>query len=107
MEEMITAISTRFIGVSSEKLDGEIENALNMIGEFTGVVNSYVRIMSNEKTGEDRQYSAVAAAALMADRVGQVDGIILLNASVLAAVVFAQVYREPAWLEPVSIITSR
>jgi hypothetical protein len=50
---------------------------------------------------------AVAAAALMADRVGQVDGIIQLNASVLAAVVFAQVYREPAWLEPVSIITSR
>jgi hypothetical protein len=50
---------------------------------------------------------AVAAAALMADRVGQIDGIILLNASVLAAVVFAQVYREPAWLEPVSIIKSR
>ncbi len=50
---------------------------------------------------------AIAAAALMADRVGQIDGIILLNASVLAAVVFAQVYREPAWLEPVSIIKSK
>ncbi len=50
---------------------------------------------------------AIAAAALMADRVGQIDGIILLNASVLAAVVFAQVYREPAWLEPISIIKSK
>jgi len=57
MEEMITTVSTRFIGIASDKLDDEIENVLNMIGEFTGVKYSYIKLYSNERIGEEREYS--------------------------------------------------
>lgn len=59
MEEMITAISTRFIGVSSEKLDMEIMNSLRMIGKFVKADMSCVKIFANEKIGEEKHYEVV------------------------------------------------
>jgi PAS domain S-box-containing protein len=54
LEDMIASMSTRFINISPENLDNEIDRALQEIGEFTGVDRGYVfqyrsnrRIMDN------------------------------------------------------------
>lgn len=56
MEEMITSVSTRFIGIASDKLDDEIIHVLDMISEFTGVKDSYIKLSANDKIGEEKHY---------------------------------------------------
>jgi diguanylate cyclase (GGDEF)-like protein/PAS domain S-box-containing protein len=44
MEEMITNISSRFVGISSNNVDFEIVNSLNLIEEFMGVRDSFLQL---------------------------------------------------------------
>jgi PAS domain S-box-containing protein len=49
-EKLVTAISTNFINLPSEKIDSEIHKALQAIGEFAAVDRSYVFLYSQDKT---------------------------------------------------------
>lgn len=46
MEELVTTISSRFINVPLTAIDTEIHQALQAIGEFTGVDRCYIHIFS-------------------------------------------------------------
>ena len=48
-EKLVTTISTNFINLPSEKIDSEINKALQSIGEFAAVDQSYVILYSPEK----------------------------------------------------------
>lgn len=48
-EKLVTAISTNFINLPSEKIDNEINKALQSIGEFAAVDQSYVFQYSPDK----------------------------------------------------------
>jgi PAS domain S-box-containing protein len=48
-EKLVTAISTNFINLPSEKIDMEINKALQSIGEFAAVDQSYVFQYSSDK----------------------------------------------------------
>ncbi len=56
MEEMIASISTRFISVSSDEIDQEINNALRVIGEFAGVDRSYLFQLSDGQAKMDNTH---------------------------------------------------
>jgi PAS domain S-box-containing protein len=47
MEEMIANISSRFIGISSNKVDSEIVNSLDMIEEFMGIRDCFLQLTLN------------------------------------------------------------
>jgi two-component sensor histidine kinase len=49
-EKLVTTISTNFINLPSEKIDSEINKALQSIGEFAAVDRSYVILYSSDKT---------------------------------------------------------
>ena len=49
-ERLITGISTRFINVVPEDIDGAIEEALRSIGTFSGVDRSYVFLFDTQHT---------------------------------------------------------
>ena len=49
-EKLVTAISTNFINLPSEKIDNEIKKALQSIGEFASVDRSYVILYKQDKT---------------------------------------------------------
>jgi PAS domain S-box-containing protein len=49
-EKLVTAISTNFINLPSEKIDSEINKSLQSIGEFAAVDRSYVILFSPDKT---------------------------------------------------------
>jgi PAS domain S-box-containing protein len=49
-EKLVTAISTNFINLPSEKIDNEIKKALQSIGEFASVDRSYVILYNQDKT---------------------------------------------------------
>ncbi|VVB91875.1 Methanogenesis regulatory histidine kinase FilI [uncultured archaeon] len=55
-EKLITSISTNFINIASDEIDGEINNALKKIGEFAGVDRSYVILVSEDGTRIDNVY---------------------------------------------------
>ena len=55
MEEMIANISSRFIGISSNMVDREIVNALNLIEEFMGIRDCFLQL-SLDGGNEDMQY---------------------------------------------------
>jgi PAS domain S-box-containing protein len=55
-EKLITSISTNFINIASDEIDGEINNALKKIGEFAGVDRSYVILVSEDGTKIDNVY---------------------------------------------------
>jgi PAS domain S-box-containing protein len=48
-EKVVTTISTTFINLPSEKIDSEIKKALQSIGEFAAVDQSYVVLYSPDK----------------------------------------------------------
>ncbi len=48
-EKLVTAISTNFINLPSEKIDSEINKSLQSIGEFAEVDQSYVILYSTDK----------------------------------------------------------
>ncbi len=48
LEAMISGISTRFVNISSDDMDDEIDRALQEIGEYIGVDRSYVFQFSRE-----------------------------------------------------------
>jgi PAS domain S-box-containing protein len=47
-ENLVTAISTRFITLPNDQIDAGIDQALQEIGEFTGVDRSYVFLFSED-----------------------------------------------------------
>jgi two-component sensor histidine kinase len=49
-EKLVTTISTNFINLPSEKIDSEINKALQSIGEFAAVDRSYVILYSPDET---------------------------------------------------------
>lgn len=49
-EKLVTAVSTNFINLPSEKIDSEINRALQSIGEFAAVDRSYVVLYNQDKT---------------------------------------------------------
>lgn len=49
-EKLVTTISTNFINLPSEKIDGEINKSLQAIGEFADVDRSYVFLYNPDKT---------------------------------------------------------
>jgi PAS domain S-box-containing protein len=48
-EEMITTLSNSFINLPPQKIDDGIRNALQTIGEFTGMDHGYVFMLSSDK----------------------------------------------------------
>ena len=48
IEELISSISTNFINIPSGEVDREINNALRMVGEFTGVDRNYVYFFTED-----------------------------------------------------------
>jgi len=48
-EKLVTAISTNFINLPSKKIDNEINKALQSIGEFAAVDQSYVMLYSPDR----------------------------------------------------------
>lgn len=48
MEKLLAQISTNFINVSPQQIDAAIENALCLIGKFSGVDRSYVFLFSDD-----------------------------------------------------------
>jgi PAS domain S-box-containing protein len=56
MEELVTDVSTRFINIASEDLDGEILLALKRLGESLGVDRAQVNLLSSDGTRIERMY---------------------------------------------------
>ena len=54
IEKLITAISARFINISSDELENEIHKALEIIGEFMAVDRGYVVQFSEDNTKIDK-----------------------------------------------------
>lgn len=48
-KDLITALSTHFINLSTDEIDGGINYALQAIGEFTGVDRSYLILVSEDR----------------------------------------------------------
>ncbi|MEQ8224117.1 MAG: GAF domain-containing protein, partial [Candidatus Eremiobacterota bacterium] len=47
VEEIVTSISGRFINITSEEIDREIENSLKIIGEFLSIDRCYINLLSS------------------------------------------------------------
>lgn len=56
IEELVTTISTRFINVSSEGLQDEMNRALQALGEFAGVDHCHVTLISELGAVIERMY---------------------------------------------------
>jgi PAS domain S-box-containing protein len=56
MEELVAAISTRFIRVRSDEIEREMCCALRDLGEFAGVDHSHVTLFSKGRATIDRMY---------------------------------------------------
>ncbi len=56
MEELVAAISTQFINLASDQVDGEIGQALLSIGEFVGVDRRYFGLYDADATQVRQQY---------------------------------------------------
>ncbi|MCX9010785.1 MAG: PAS domain S-box protein, partial [Candidatus Methanoperedens sp.] len=59
-EKLITSISTNFINIASDRIDEEINRALEIIGEFTDVDRSYVFLVSGDgaRTGITHEWNS-------------------------------------------------
>jgi len=55
-EDLVTTLSTHFINLAPDKIDGGINRALQAIGEFAGVDRSYVFLLSDDRTQIDNSY---------------------------------------------------
>ncbi|VUT25771.1 MAG: sensory histidine kinase AtoS [Candidatus Methanolliviera sp. GoM_asphalt] len=55
-DRLITSISTSFINLASDEVDGGIKQALQAIGEFVGVDRSYVFLLSDDGTKMDNTH---------------------------------------------------
>lgn len=53
LEKLITGMSTRFVGLSSDEIDRGIGDALKTIGEFSTVDRSYIFMFNEDKTMMD------------------------------------------------------
>jgi signal transduction histidine kinase/transcriptional regulator with GAF, ATPase, and Fis domain len=60
-EQLLTAISARFINLAPEETDAGIYDALRQLGEFTQVDRSFVFVLSPDHTRIDRTHSWRAA----------------------------------------------
>ena len=60
MEELVAAISTHFINLAPDRLDSEIGQALQSIGEFVGVDRSYFGLYDSDATQVQQEYEWVA-----------------------------------------------
>jgi signal transduction histidine kinase/ABC-type amino acid transport substrate-binding protein/CheY-like chemotaxis protein len=47
LEELIAAVSARFIGISQDRIDHEINRTLKRVGRFTGIDRSYLFMLSD------------------------------------------------------------
>jgi PAS domain S-box-containing protein len=56
MEELVTAISTRFIRVAQDDIEDEIRLALQAMGEFVGVDRCYLHLFSEDLREIERAY---------------------------------------------------
>ena len=61
MEELVTAISTRFIRVAQDDIENEIRLALQAMGEFVGVDRCYLHLFSDDLQSIERAYEWSAA----------------------------------------------
>ena len=52
-ENIVTAISTNFINLAPDQVDGGISGTLQIVGEFTGVDRSYVFLFSGDRMTMD------------------------------------------------------
>jgi len=48
LEKLITSISTRFVGISLDKIDDEINRMLQTVGQFTHIDRSYLFLFSED-----------------------------------------------------------
>jgi PAS domain S-box-containing protein len=55
-DDLITTISTKFINLSLEEVDGGINDALKAIGEFSSVDRSYVFVFNEDKTTQSNTH---------------------------------------------------
>lgn len=60
LEELAARISTRFIHLSLEEIDQEVNEALRLLGEFIGADRSYIHLSSAEGRALERSYEWVA-----------------------------------------------
>ncbi len=56
LEKPMTYISAQYIDISSDEVDGTINRALNVLGEFTGVDRAQVYLMSRDRTSMRNTY---------------------------------------------------
>lgn len=56
MEKLVASISTRFISITTEEVDREIQYSLKTIGEFAGVEQSYFCLLATEGRAIDSAY---------------------------------------------------
>lgn len=56
MEELVAAISTQFINLTPDRMDSEIGQALQSIGEFVGVDRSLFGLYDSDETQVQQQY---------------------------------------------------
>jgi two-component system, cell cycle sensor histidine kinase and response regulator CckA len=57
MEELVSSISARFVSVTSDEIDNEINNALQKIGEFDDVDRCYINLFSSDGTKIEQEYN--------------------------------------------------
>ena len=57
MEKLAGSISTRFINVTPDKFEEEVNRALHDIGEITGVDHSYIHLLNHNKSVSKRQFT--------------------------------------------------
>jgi two-component sensor histidine kinase/PAS domain-containing protein len=75
MEELVTTISSRFINVPLATMDAEINQALQMIGEFAQVDRCYIYLFNSNGATINRVYEWQASGLEV--RVDKLQGIVL------------------------------
>jgi PAS domain S-box-containing protein len=58
IEKLVASISTEFLNISPEAVDGGMNSALRAIGEFTGVARSYVLMVSGNRMYSTHEWCA-------------------------------------------------
>ncbi len=56
VEEIISSISGRFINITSEEIDRELETSLKIIGEFLSIDRCYINLLSSDGKTIDEVY---------------------------------------------------
>lgn len=55
-EELVTAVSTRLVSATPDKIEGEITRALQTVGEFAGADRSFISMFARDGTRIERVY---------------------------------------------------